>query len=90
LRMREVTAFSRSIPKVDAHHHLWELGDGKYEWLVGGVWYCDGGVCTDNETQKHFLGDLNPIARNYFLEDYFEDTKNQNVVKVCALWRMAR
>jgi len=54
-------------PIIDAHHHLWDLSVGSYPWLspVG------GGAA---------LGDLAAIRRNYLVEDYREDTKNQNVV----------
>ena len=56
-------------PMIDPHHHLWDLGRNKYPWL-----------------QEHLLtprleGDVRPIAKDYLLEDYLADARNQNVVK---------
>jgi len=59
-----------SVPIVDAHQHFWDLDNLKYEWLKG-----------PHQTNAHPAGDLAPIRRNYFLDDFKEDTKNQNVVK---------
>ena len=59
-----------NIKIVDAHHHLWDLNnkDTKYSWLMV------------NEGEA-FFGDYAAIRKNYLLEDYIEDTKNQNIIK---------
>ena len=59
-----------NIKIVDAHHHLWDLNnkDTKYSWLM----------VTEGEA---FFGDYAVIRKNYLLEDYIEDTKNQNIIK---------
>ena len=59
-----------NIKIVDAHHHLWDLNnkDTKYSWLM----------VTEGEA---FFGDYAAIRKNYLLEDYIEDAKNQNIIK---------
>ena len=59
-----------NIKIVDAHHHLWDLSnkDTKYSWLM----------VTEGEA---FFGDYAAIRKNYLLEDYIEDSKNQNIIK---------
>ena len=59
-----------NIKIVDAHHHLWDLNnkDTKYSWLM----------VTEGEA---FFGDYAAIRKNYLLEDYIEDSKNQNIIK---------
>jgi predicted TIM-barrel fold metal-dependent hydrolase len=54
---------------IDAHHHLWDLGCNKYPWLQA------------RPFAPRLEGDIRPIAKNYLLEDYLADTRNQNVVK---------
>ncbi len=55
-------------PIIDAHHHLWDLGMDRHPWLrpTGG--------------SVEALGDLASIRRNYLVEDYRRDAKNQNIV----------
>jgi predicted TIM-barrel fold metal-dependent hydrolase len=59
-----------NIPIVDAHHHLWDLDNEntKYSWLM----------VTEGEA---FFGDYAAIRKSYLLEDYLEDSKNQNIIK---------
>lgn len=59
-----------NIKIVDAHHHLWDLNnaDTEYSWLM----------VTEGEA---FFGDYAAIRKNYLLEDYIEDSKNQNIIK---------
>ena len=59
-----------NIKIVDAHHHLWDLNnkDTKYSWLM----------VTEGEA---FFGDYAAIRKSYLLEDYLEDSKNQNIIK---------
>ena len=54
---------------VDAHHHLWELGDNRYPWLE-----------RERRDQMVF-GATAPLARNYLIDDYLADIAGQNVVK---------
>ena len=56
-------------PTIDPHHHLWDLGRNTYPWLQ------------DRTLAPRLEGDIRPIARDYLLEDYASDTRNQNVVK---------
>jgi len=55
-------------PIIDAHCHLWDLGMDRHPWLrpTGGA--------------IQALGDLDPIRRNYLVNDYGRDAANQNVV----------
>ena len=48
--------------KVDAHHHLWDLGAVHYPWLAA------RGV-------ERFFGDPAPIQRNYLLNEFRGDAK---------------
>jgi len=58
------------IQIVDAHHHLWDLNNEqtKYSWLM----------VTEGEA---FFGDYAAIRKSYLLEDYLQDSKNQNIIK---------
>jgi predicted TIM-barrel fold metal-dependent hydrolase len=56
-------------PIIDPHHHLWDLGRHRYPWLQ------------ERPLRPRLEGDVGPIARDYLLEDYWADTRNQNVVK---------
>ena len=59
-----------NIQIVDAHHHLWDLNNKhtKYSWLMV-------------KEGEAFFGDYAAIRKNYLLEDYLEDSKNQNIIK---------
>lgn len=64
-------------PIIDPHHHLWDLSIGRHLWLRP-----SGG-----EVQA--LGDLEPIRRDYLVDDYRRDAANQPVVATVhieALW----
>lgn len=68
-------------PIVDAHHHLWDLSMGRHLWLQP----AGGGV--------EALGNLEPLRRNYLVEDYRRDVQNQPVVAsvhIEALWDRSR
>lgn len=75
------TSASRSAlcydgPIIDAHHHLWSLGTGRYPWLTGGA-----GIAA--------LGDIGYMRRDYLPEDYAADIQGQGVVAsvhVEAVW----
>jgi len=56
-------------PVIDAHHHLWDLERNKYPWLQV------------RPFAARLEGDIGPIAKDYLLDDYLADTRNQNVVK---------
>lgn len=57
------------LPKVDAHHHIWDLDRNRYPWLQEG------------EPRQRVYGDSTPLRRNYLLKDYLADTADQNIVK---------
>jgi predicted TIM-barrel fold metal-dependent hydrolase len=56
-------------PVIDPHHHLWDLRHNRYPWLQ------------ERPFKPRLEGDIRPIAKDYLLEDYLADTRNQNVVK---------
>jgi predicted TIM-barrel fold metal-dependent hydrolase len=58
----------KPIPTIDAHHHLWDIAANNYPWLEGPAF------------DAHF-GSSGDLPRPYRLEQYLEDTKNQNIVK---------
>jgi predicted TIM-barrel fold metal-dependent hydrolase len=57
-----------AIPFVDAHVHLWDLERISYPWLTPP--FSDDGP----------NGSVEPIARTYLLDDYFQDASAWNVV----------
>ncbi len=68
-------------PIIDAHHHLWQLSDGRYPWL------------TAPEASIAALGDVGFLRRDYLPEDYAADIAGQGVVAsvhVEAVWDPAR
>lgn len=67
-------------PVIDAHHHLWEYGSGRYPWLAPG-----GGPAS--------LGDLAYLRADYLPDDFARDCAGQDLVGsvvVEALWDPAR
>ena len=46
--------------RIDAHHHLWDLGAVDYPWLMA------RGV-------RRFFGDPAPIQRDYLLDEFRRD-----------------
>lgn len=57
----------RDVPFVDAHIHLWDLDRIRYPWLTPP--FSDDGP----------NGSVEPIARNYLVEDYRADAAGWNV-----------
>lgn len=57
-----------ALPIIDAHHHLWELGRGRYPWLEG------------ENVDGFRYGDYSAICGNYLPNDFRRDHGNQNVV----------
>jgi predicted TIM-barrel fold metal-dependent hydrolase len=55
-------------PTVDSHHHLWDLQRLRYPWLTG------------PPVRGHF-GPYEKIRRDYRIEDFLADVRNQQVVK---------
>ncbi len=62
---------SDDLPIVDAHHHLWNLGNGPlhYPWLQ------------DPEPEPFFLGDYSSLRRDYLPADYRRDAGRHRIVK---------
>lgn len=56
------------FPIVDTHHHLWDLDNNYYPWL-------------SDRVRQFWIGDYEPIRKNYLIDDYLRDCKNQNVVQ---------
>ena len=59
----------KDIPIIDAHHHFWDLSLKKNPWLN-----------PDNQIPFRY-GDYKSICKNFLTTDYFEVTKNHNIVK---------
>lgn len=57
----------RDIPFIDAHVHLWDLSHIRYPWLSPP--FRDDGP----------NGSVEPIARDYLLDDYLTDARNWDV-----------
>ncbi len=52
---------------IDPHHHLWDLENHSYPWLVDPV--------------DHFAGDYAAIRKSYLITDFVEDARPQDLVK---------
>jgi predicted TIM-barrel fold metal-dependent hydrolase len=57
-----------AVTLIDAHHHLWDLRQNKHPWLCGA------------EEKPFFMGDYEPLKRNYLPEDYRRDAAGHNVL----------
>src|SRR3546814_6862343 len=63
-------------PIVDAHHHFWELGHGRYPWL-------------EHHTIPFRYGDYAAIRRSYLVDDFRRDHGRHDVVRsvpIVAEW----
>ena len=58
----------RSLPKIDAHHHLWDLEHNDYPWLRES----DG---------PRMYGDYRAMCNNYLVADFLADSAPHAVVK---------
>jgi len=56
------------VTLIDAHHHLWNLHQGKHPGLCGA------------EEKPFFMGDYEPLKRNYLPEDYRRAAAGHNVL----------
>jgi predicted TIM-barrel fold metal-dependent hydrolase len=61
-----------NLPIIDPHHHLYDLKTGRYPWL-------------QDDMLDRVFGDYSAIRRDYLIDDFREDIKNQNVVKTVHL-----
>ena len=50
--------------RIDAHHHLWDLNEVDYPWLM-------------EFGKERFFGNPKPIQRNYLIEEFRTDAKNE-------------
>lgn len=69
----------RSLPKIDAHHHLWDLDQNDYPWLreIGA---------------PRMYGNYDAMRRNYLIDDFIADCAPHGVIKsvhVQANWNSA-
>lgn len=74
-----MTEALRSLPKIDPHHHLWDLEHNDYPWL------------RDPHSPRMY-GDYRSMCRSYLIDDYRADSEPHNVVKsvhVQANWNPA-
>jgi predicted TIM-barrel fold metal-dependent hydrolase len=61
-----------NLPIIDPHHHLFDLKTGNYPWLQGPM-------------LKRVFGDYSAIRKDYLIDAFLADIKNQNVVKTVHL-----
>lgn len=57
-----------ALPIVDAHHHLWDLGNGRYPWLQ------------DDYHGDFFLGDYHSLCRDFLPDTFLALTEKQRLV----------
>jgi predicted TIM-barrel fold metal-dependent hydrolase len=58
-------------PVIDAHHHLWSYGLGRYGWLERQPGPGEEGLP---------MGDLTPLRRDFVVEDYLAMAEGENIV----------
>ncbi|MEB6590741.1 MULTISPECIES: amidohydrolase family protein [Pseudomonas] len=57
-----------ALPLIDAHHHLWDLGNGRYPWLQ------------DEYHEDFFLGDYRHLCRDFLPEHFLALSQRQRLV----------
>lgn len=57
-----------ALPIIDAHHHFWELGHGRYPWL-------------EEHVVPFRYGDYSAIRRSYLVDDFRRDHGGHAIVK---------
>ncbi|MEM7691072.1 MAG: amidohydrolase family protein [Pseudomonadota bacterium] len=55
-------------PFIDAHHHLWNLTECNYPWLMA-------------RGETRFFGDPTPIQKNYLVEDFLDESSRYRPTK---------
>ena len=63
-----MTVQPEDLEIVDAHHHLWDLGSGRYHWLTG------------PPEPNFLLGDYTALRRDYLPADYRLDAHGLNII----------
>jgi predicted TIM-barrel fold metal-dependent hydrolase len=58
----------RALPKIDAHHHLWDLEHNDYPWLR-------------EPCEPRIYGDYRAMCRSYLIDDYLADSAPHAVIK---------
>jgi predicted TIM-barrel fold metal-dependent hydrolase len=64
-----VTAVLRTLPKVDAHHHLWDISLNRHPWLK------------QPPFEHRTYGDWANLRRSFLIEDFLADSMPHSVVK---------
>lgn len=58
----------RALPKIDAHHHLWDLEHNDYPWLR-------------EPGEPRMYGDYRAMCKSYLVDDFLADSAPHAVVK---------
>ena len=58
-----------SVTLIDTHHHFWDLQRNHYPWL------------SDEPLPNFFMGNYDPLKRNFLPEDYRREMKRHKVLK---------
>lgn len=58
----------RALPKIDPHHHLWDLEAVYYPWL-------------SDKVEPKMWGDYASIRRNFLADEYIRAARAENIVK---------
>src|ERR1700716_4308422 len=57
-----------AVTLIDAHHHLWDLTQGKHPWLCGA------------EEKEFFMGAYGPLKRNHQPDEHPRDAAAHHVL----------
>lgn len=63
-----MTQYLRLLPKIDAHHHLWDLENNDYPWLR-------------EPGEPRMYGDYRAMCKSYLIDDFLADSAPHRVVK---------
>ena len=60
------------FPIVDPHFHIWDITNNSYPWLI------------ERPQLVKVGGDVDPIAKDYLIEDYLAETKIRMWSRQCT------